>query len=1088
MLPTPDTERTLRPTDLRVEYETSPSNIDPTDSLRFSWCVPTDRRGARQTAYRVVLGRDESAVRSGRGSLWDSGRIESSRSTNVLYDGPDLRSDAKYHWSVKVWTDEGETDWAELTSFVTALRPERWRGEWITHQPGARDTNGWRSRWRSADERAEQWVQVDLGSSRRITAIDLHPASPITVVRTPDDVAVTSSWFDDPLDGFGFPDAYRIEVADDRDFETPTTVLEVVDSDKADEVPDGVPEQVASVRSHDGLEAEGRYVRVTATDPFVFEPLAEEASHAQSAGRRTERVGAWQCFALAAFEVRSGDENLARGRPVEASSSVETDTWGRDHLVNGHTESEIASSSPLLRTEFSAEEPIESARAHLAAVGYGELHVNGERVGDRRLNPAWTDYEQRVLYSSYDLTDRIAVGENALGVWLGRGWFSKRGAYWIPDGSPRARLVLTVTFEDGSTRTIATDGDWTAAESPIRENDLYDGEVFDARLSADEWRSPGFDDRDWDPATVVDDPGGVLRPQRIEPMRVVETFDVDAVHEHPDGPILDFGQNLTGWLEIEVHDPDEGDEIVLRHAERLTEDGELSTTDLRTADATDVYIAAGNDLERYEPRFTYHGFRYAQIAGYPGEFDPERVTAKVVHTAMDRRGTFSCSNDDLDRVQHNAVWGLRGNTHSVPEDCPQRDERFGWTGDAHISTRSLLFNFDAARFDEKWARDHDDAASEMGYVPDVVPNKASEDPADPTWSITRVMIPWYLYRHDGNERILREQYERMRDYVDYWFSVTEDGILTDDYGKFGDWLAFENVDDRRGLPHDLYNTAFLYQVTETFAKIASVLGNEADAETYRDRADRIADAFNDRFFDADEGAYGPGTQSSYSVPLFLGLVPDAEVDRVVDNLVEKVDADGRKLKTGFLGTRPLLHTLADHGHADVAYDVVSQPDRPGWVYMARNGATTMWERWDSDDRVGDGMNSFNHSPFTHVSEFFYEVLAGIRIDDRPATEHVTIAPALVDDLEWVSADLETRNGELAVEWRRDEAAAMYELSVTVPWNTNATVHLPDAAADNVTESGTPLSAEDGAGIRSVREAGGSVAVELGAGTYEFSVA
>ncbi|ELZ24649.1 alpha-L-rhamnosidase [Haloterrigena salina JCM 13891] len=1083
-----DTAGDRRPTDLRVEYEPAPTNVDPTEPPRFSWRVSTDARGTRQTAYRIVVGHDRSAVGSGRGSLWDSGRVESSLSTNVPYDGPDLGSDTRYHWSVKLWTDEGETDWADPSAFVTALRPERWCGEWITHQPGAGDTNGWRSRWRSADESVEEWVQVDLGSSRRITAVDLHPSSPVTVVRTPDDVAVTRSWFDNPLDGFGFPNAYRIEVADDPRFESSTTVLEVDASDEADgEPPDDVPEETEPVRTHDGFEADGRYVRVTATDRFAFEPLAEESSHAQSAGRRTERVDAWQCFALAALEVRNGNEDLARGRPVEASSSVETDAWGRDHLANGRVASELAATSPLLRTEFALEEPVESVRAHLAAVGYGELHVNGERVCDHRLNPAWTDYEKRVCYSSYDLTDRVAVGENAIGVWLGRGWFSKGGAYWVPDGSPRARLVLTATFEDGSTRTIATDGDWRATASPIRENDIYDGELFDARLSEDGWRSPGFDDRDWDPASVVADPGGALRPQRVEPMRIVETFDVAEIHEHPDGPILDFGQNLTGWLEIEIRDPDEGDEITLRHAERLTEDGELSTTDLRSADATDVYVAAGADGERYEPRFTYHGFRYAQITGYPGGFDPDLVTAKVVHTAMDRRGTFSCSNEDLDRVQHNAVWGLRGNTHSVPEDCPQRDERFGWTGDAHISTRSLLFNFDAARFDEKWARDHDDVASEMGYVPDVIPNKASEDPADPTWSITRVMIPWYLYRHDGNERLLQEQYEGMRDYVEYWLSVAEDGILTDDYGKFGDWLAFENVDDRRGLPHDLYNTAFLYQVTDTFAKIAAVLENDADADAYRNRADRIADAFNERFFDADEAAYGPGTQSSYAVPLFLGLVPDSRVESVVANLVEKVEADGRTLKTGFLGTRPLLHTLTAHGHADVAYDVVSQPDRPGWVYMARNGATTMWERWDSDDRVGDGMNSFNHSPFTHVSEFFYEVLAGVRIGDRPVTDRVTVAPALVDDLSWVTASLETRNGELATEWRRDADAGSYELSVTIPWNTDATVRLPDAAEADVAESGSSLSAEETAGIESVREDGDSLVVELGSGTYEFAV-
>jgi len=377
----------------------------------------------------------------------------------------------------------------------------------------------------------------------------------------------------------------------------------------------------------------------------------------------------------------------------------------------------------------------------------------------------------------------------------------------------------------------------------------------------------------------------------------------------------------------------------------------------------------------------------------------------------------------------------------------------------------------------------------MGYVTDVIPNKAFEDPADPTWSITRVVVPWYLYLHDGDEGILHEQYDGMREYVDYWYSVTEDGIVPDDYGKYGDWLAFENTDPaepRRGLPHDLFNTAFLYQVLDTFARVARVLDNETDAERYQDRADRVADAFNDQFFDPEAGIYGPGTQSSYSVPLFLGLVPDEGVDRVVENLAEKVENDGGRLQTGFLGTRPLIHTLADHGHGDLAYRVVSQPEQPGWVYMAREGATTMWERWDSDESVGSGMNSLNHSPFTHVSEFFYEVLAGIRFAHRPATEAVTVAPVLVEDLDSVSASVETPNGEVVVEWTRD-TDGRYDLSVTIPWNTSGTVRLPGATETVVTESGVSLSEGAPAGILSSELDDGDLVLEVGAGEYDFAV-
>jgi len=1107
----PDGRTPPAPTDLTVEYERAPGNVDPTESPRFGWRVVTDRRDARQTAYRVVVGHDRERVAGGRGDLWDSGRVDAERATNVAYGGPDLGADETYYWSVKLWTDACETSWADPAEFATALSPEDWRGEWITHQPGDGDTNGWRSRWRDPDavgagDGTEPWVQVDLGGEREIAAVGVHPADPVTVVRTPDDYAVTTSWDDDPLVEFGFPDAYRVEVADDPEFATGTVVAEVSDGSDADDVAtsdeasDGQPADAVRTRTHDA-DARGRYVRVIATDLPSVTPASGEAD------RRVESHDEWACFALAGLTVEGGDgTDLARDGDVTASSTVETEAWGRDHLVDGVTESRLASTSPLLRSEFSLDGEVASARVHVAAVGYGELYCNGERVGDRRLDPVWTEYESRVPYATHDVTDRLEAGANALGIWLGRGWFGKRSAHWLADGSPRARAVLTVEFEDGRTRRIATGPDWQASESPIVANDVYDGETYDARRERDGWAEPGSEatasesvdadatidaDTDWDPATVVDAPGGALRPQRVEPMDIVETFDPDHVRDHPDGPILDFGQNLTGHVELAVEGAEAGDEITVRHAEALTDAGDLSTTDLRSADATDTYVARGDadGTETYEPRFTYHGFRYAQVTGYPGELDPDDATAKAVHTAMDRRGTFDCSNEDLAQVQHNAVWGLRGNTHGVPEDCPQRDERFGWTGDAQISTRALLFNYDAVRFEEKWQRDHADAASEMGYVPDVIPDKSPENPADPTWSVTRVMLPWYCYRHDGDVGVLREHYEGMRDYVDYWLSVADEGILGGEYGKYGDWLAFENTDPeepRRGLPHDLFNTAFLYQVTETFAKIAVVLGNDADAERYRDRADDIAGAFDERFFDADAGEYGPGTQSSFAVPLFVGLVPDDEVDRVAATLAEQVRADGGKLRTGFLGTRPLIHTLAAHGYADVAYEVVSQPERPGWVYMARQGATTMWERWDSDDSVGSGMNSLNHSPFTHVSEFFYEVLAGLRVGDEPVTDHVEIAPALVDDLDWAEASVETPNGDLASAWERTDDG--YSLSVTVPWNATATVRLPDAAEATVRESGSAL--DDGLpdGIRRTDSQSGDRLVEVGAGTYAFTVA
>jgi alpha-L-rhamnosidase len=1073
------------PTALRTEFEDAPANVAP-GRPRLSWRGTVDCRGATQRAYRVRVARarDDLAVDE---CLWDSGWVESDAS-GVAYDGPALEADAAYRWQVRVRDDRGASPWSEPAAFGTGLAGEsEWAGEWISHQPEGGDANGYRSEWR-ADEDATAWVQVDLGESRALTKVGLHPAAPFDGPETPDGVTVSPLYAhgDAGLEaegatGFGFPVRYRIEVSDDPDFGDATTVVDRTDEAQPNPAADSVRVEA---------EANGRYVRVTATECAEFDPGdAPEGGAQLKTDLMRERVQSWRVFALAGLTVEGADgEDLADGRPVEAASSVEDETWGRDALVDGHPASRRAASAPRVREEFDLPESvaIASARAHVATPGYGELYLNGERIGDRVLDPAWTDYGERVLYATHDVTDALRAGENAVGVWLGRGRYGKSTRDWVGGGSPRVRLHLTVEFEDGTTRTLGTGTDWAAASSPVLENDLYDGEVYDARAEEPGWADPGFEG-DWDAAAAVAGPDGDLCPERIQPMEVVETFEPEELLDHEDGPIVDFGQNLTGWVELDVEGASEGDEIVLRHTEALTEGGELSTVDLRSADATDRYVARGDERESYEPRFTYHGFRYVQVSGAADAVDPSAVTAKAVHTAMDRRGAFDCSDPDLRQVQHNAVWGLRGNTHSIPEDCPQRDERFGWTGDGHITSRALLYNFDAARFQEKWTRDHDDVQSRHGYVWDTVPRGFGTHPGDPCWTITRVVVPWHLYQHHGDRRVLREHYEPMRRYVDFWDSLVEDGVLPAEYGNYGDWVAFENTDGRRGLPHDLFNSAYHYRTVDLLARIADVLENEADAERYRDRATELAAGFNDAYLDGD-GVYGPGTQSAYAVPLFFGMVPEDRVEEVVANLVEKVEGDGRQLRTGFLGTRPLLFALAEYGRPDLAYEIVSQPERPGWVYMAEQGATTMWEHWDSDEQVGSGMNSLNHSPNTFVSEWFFEVLAGLRLRGDTPPDHVEIAPVPVADLDWAEGTLDTDDGELAARWERTERGL--ELDVTVPWNRTATVRVPAAPDATVRESGTDLGGSEGErpdGIEAVERDGDRVVAEVGAGDYAFAV-
>ncbi|MCU4975485.1 family 78 glycoside hydrolase catalytic domain [Halobacteria archaeon AArc-m2/3/4] len=1078
--------------DLRVEYETDPINARP-EAPRFSWRATSPGKGSTQSAYRLLVARSRESIEKRTGDLWDTGRVDRSTSTNVEYDGISLESGTDYYWTVRVWDENGvASDWAACATFSTAIAENDWDGAWIGHQPDLGDTNGYRSHWRPPDDDSREWVQIDLGESVDVREIELHPAAPFDGLETPDGHPVTAYYSHDDSPrpdaphGVGFPVRYRVEVADDPAFADAHTVVDRTDDDQPNPSPDSVTVNADS--------ATGRFVRVTATDLYEFDPATtprEEFSSTKPDYRPEERRP-WKLFALAAIAVRDDDgEDLAKGRPVTASSSIEEETWGTSHLVNGRYRPHVDSTSPLLRTEVKLGD-VARARAHVCTLGYGELYVNGERLGEAVLDPAWTQYDERVLYNTYDVTDALEAGENAIGLWLGRGWFGRNAVNWSGYGSPRAIVQLDVEYADGTTKSVTTDSSWRATESPIVRNDIYAGETYDARREQPGWAAPQFDDSEWDDASVVGASGGRLAPQRTPPIRVTETIEPESVTKRESGSIIDFGENLVGRLALTIRGANDGDEIALEHAEALDERGELSVVDLRTADATDRYIAGGADVETYRPRFTYHGFRYAKVTGYPGELSDDDVRAERVHTDVEPIGTFECSNEDVTRIQENAERGLRGNLHGVLTDCPQRDERFGWTGDNHIAAPTVMYNFDATLFYEKWMDDHADVRSEHGYVADTVPYGYGTKPEDPTWGITQVTVPWHLYRHYGDVGVLERHYEGMRRYVDYWFDRCEDGILPDEYANYGDWLAFENAEGRRGLPYDLFNTAFHYHTTNCFTQIASILGNDADATRYASRAEFIADAFTDEFFDESSHRYGPGTQSSYAVPLFVGLVPDEQVDAVVAGLVEKVRSDGSKLRTGFLGTRPLIHALVEHGYEDLAYEVITQPEQPGWMYMVHQGATTMWERWDSDEQVGSGMNSLNHSPFTFVSEWFYERLAGLRIDESMhETGRVEIDPAFVDDLEWVEGALETVNGRLASRWER--TAEGIALSVEIPWNTVATVSLPsidDEAA--ITEGGDPVwdgeaSASLPAGVTSVGTDGGFLAIEIGSGSYEFEI-
>ncbi|MCX8171517.1 MAG: family 78 glycoside hydrolase catalytic domain, partial [Candidatus Bathyarchaeota archaeon] len=677
----------------------------------------------------------------------------------------------------------------------------------------------------------------------------------------------------------------------------------------------------------------------------------------------------------------------------------------------------------LLRKEFVLDGKVKRARVYVSGLGYYELRVNGCRIGDRRLDPGWTDYAKIVLYTTYDVSNYLKEGRNAIGIMLGNGRYNvkpyrREHRAFMPAhkhyGEPRAILQLIIEFSDGRKELIVTDESWKASKGPIIDDDIYDGEVYDARLEKDGWDLPGYDDSSWDNARAVEPPGGIMASQAtFPPIRAVKILQpVSISNPKPNVYVVDFGQNFTGWVRLTVSGP-RGAEVKLRYAELLNPDGTINTAPNRGAKSTDIYILKGSGVETYEPRFTYHGFRYVEVTGYPGALSINNIEGIVVHTDVESTGGFSCSNQLINNIHRNVLWGQVSNLMSIPTDCPQRDERMGWMGDAQLSAEEAIYNFNMVNFYTKWLRDIKAAQSEDGSVPDVVPPYWSFYPADPAWGTACIIIPWYLYLYYYDKRVLEENYDVMKRWVDFLSSKAENYILK--FSKYGDWCPPGQIVSLN-TPGEIVSTLCYYEDVLLLSKIANVLGKTEDAEKYHDLAEKIKDAYNKRYLRGDHytalEAIIPGSPIGYSqtanaTPLYLDIVPPDKRESVVKRLLDDVmTAHDHHVNTGIVGTRYLLDALTKCGYADIAYRIVTQTTYPSWGYMIEEGATTIWERWEY--LTGPGMNSHNHIMFGSVDAWFYKALAGINADPScPGFEKIVIKPHIVGDLTYVGASLRT---------------------------------------------------------------------------------
>jgi alpha-L-rhamnosidase len=770
--------------------------------------------------------------------------------------------------------------------------------------------------------------------------------------------------------------------------------------------------------------------------------------------------------------------------------------WSADWISPAAHEAGESRASPMLRRDFDLRGSVVSARAYVTSHGLYELFVNGKRVGDELMTPGWTSYSHRLQYQTYDVTKLLKTGRNAVGAVLGDGWY--RGVIGFTGtrdhyGDRLALLCqLEVTYSDGHRETIGSDARWKTLPGPILNSQIYDGETYDARLERPGWNADGYDDAGWAPVEVITASKEILvasqgpavrRINELVPIRIFKTPSGDAV--------VDLGQNMVGWARLKVKGP-AGTMVTLRHAEVLDKNGNLYTDNLRSAKATVRYTLSGKGTEIFEPHFTYQGFRYIAVSGYPGKLARDSITGITLHSDMALTGTFATSRPLIDQLQHNIQWGQKGNFLDVPTDCPQRDERLGWTGDAQVFTPTAAFNMDVDGFFSKWLKDLAADQLDTGSIPFVVPDvlSSSDRPIAGAagWGDAATVIPWEVYLAYGDKRVLEDQYGSMRRWVEYEQSRAGADEIWDGDTHFGDWLDFFSVGTGSSFGStstDLIATAYFAHSTDILQRTARTLGKDKDAARYADSLGKIKAAFQRKFV-APDGTVGAGTQTAYVLALDFELVSDELRAAAAQKLAADVRARGH-LTTGFLGTPRLLSVLTRFGYLDEAYLLLNREQFPSWLYPVKRGATTIWERWDGikpDGTFEDkGMNSFNHYAYGAVGSWMYQTLGGINIDPgAPGYAHFVIQVQPGGGFTHARTEHDSPFGTIRTDWILK--GGRMNLNVVIPANSAAMLRVPRTQIADVTESRRPIRLGDG--ITGARQEAEGAVLELGAGQYRFS--
>ena len=1055
---------TLMPADLRCEYASQPLGV-AAPAPRLSWTLTARNnkdRGLVQSAYRVLVASSAAKLGADSGDLWDSGKVNSSQSIYVPYAGKPLSSAEECFWKVEIWDQAGKPSaWSGTAKWTMGLlQPQDWRGRWIgwDAEPPDQASNplgGAQWIW-SAEASNIEHVPVGQRFFRRSFTV---PANR-TIKRAVCWMAADSK-FECFLNGARLgAGSYNppLEFDVTENLRSGFNVLGVL------------AENTGNSPKPGGLLA---LLRVEFTDGA---PLIMATDHQWRVS--DEAPASW-----ATTEFADTD-----WKPVKAFGLNGINPWKDIIPENG-----LQLPARMLRREFTMAAKPKRALLFASGLGLSEFYLNGTKVDDRVLSPSLSDYSKRVFYVTLDVTEQLRRGVNCLGAVLGNGrFYSPRLASSVTYGLPKLCLQLRLENADGSVTEVVSDEQWRLTTAgPIRANNEYDGEIYDARLEQKNWSKAGFDDTQWQPAQLVAAPKGVLSPEISAPIRITgHRKPVGMTEPRPSVFVFDLGQNMVGWCRLKMRGP-RGAEVTLRHAESLQTNGTLYVANLRGAKATDVYTLHGNGWEVWEPHFTYHGFRYVELRGYPGKPSLDTLEGCIVNDDLDPGGTFACANPLVNQIYSNVLWGVRGNYRSLATDCPQRDERQGWLGDRSAESKGETYLFVNGSLYAKWVQDMVDAQRPNGSMSDVCPAYWPRYSDNVSWPSSLVLIPGVLYDQFGDMDVLSRTYPAMKLWVNHLSGyLTNDLMFRDEYG---DWcvppeqpqIIFSQDPARKTAP-GILGTAYFYHCLTLMHHYATLLGDNVDAQEWESLGQRVKTAFNREFYRLDVGYYDNGSQTSCILPLMFGMVPDEYHPRVFARLVDKITHEcNYHVGTGLIGGQWLMRTLSDNGRADLAYALASQKTYPSWGYMVEKGATTLWELWNGDT-ADPSMNSQNHVMLAgDLVIWLNEYLAGIQSDPSdPAFHHILMQPHPVAGLAWVRAAHRSPYGWIRSEWRQH--GSEFEWVVTVPPNTTATLHFPGGNATSLLESGKP--ARQQPSILSVRKQAESVLVNLSSGTYRFALA